>query len=463
MPSTLARSLTVGILYVDEAAFIKYMAEIFGAAQQTLSKAREQNMKYGYPYFMLVTSTPNGSQGDGEWFYNRWSGGVESDDLFIPDPTNSELEIWNPDIDIAQAVSDPEKNTFVRVRYHWREDPTKTEEWYQEQCQELDDQRKINQELDLLFVGTTSCIFDDETLASFKPIKPISQLPCPHSSKLRVYSDTIDTSDYYIIGCDTAQSLAGAYCAIEIFGFRDFVQLGELHSKFGSYTNFGEVIHFIFQWLYNQIGPRIILSIENNTIGQATIEYLLLHVDDFDYLPFFDNDTKLDPKGRAKNLKMNADLGVHEVGIKTTGMTKPLMAGCLVETINENAKGFKSHDLVNQFGSIEKSSTGTIRGSSYSDLFMAACFCAYTRKRKAIDIMPQIQYTNKQLQTQLLDTIKSAASVSDTKQFIKHKTNIEAEIIAADADYNFSSSPRSGVDVVDDDDLSTFLPFISPF
>ncbi len=456
-PSTLARSLTVGILYIDEAAFIKYMAEIFGAAQQTLSKAREQNMKYGYPYFMLVTSTPNGSQGDGEWFYNRWTNGVESDDLFVTDPDNPELEIWNPDMDISKAVADPEKNTFVRVRYHWSEDPNKDEQWYREQCQELDDQRKINQELDLLFVGTSACIFDDETLAAFQPINPVSHLPCPHSSKLRLFSDTIDKSDYYIIGADTAQSLAGAFCAVEIFGFRNFTQLGELHAKFGSYTHYGEVIHFVFQWLYKQVGPRIILSIENNTIGQATIEYLLLHVKDFDYLPFFDNDVKLNAKGQAKDLKMNANLGVHEVGIKTTGMTKPLMAGCLVETINENPAGFKSRELVNQFGTIEKTNTGTIRGTSYSDLFMAACFCAYTRKRKAMDIMPKIQFSNQELQSQLLDTVKSAASVTNTKEFIKHRTSIEAEIIAADADYDFSKT--TGFEV--DDELSAFLPFFS--
>ncbi len=59
-PSTLARSLTIPILYVDEAAFIAYMSEIYGSAQQTLSKARDQARKNGYPYFQFITSTPNG-------------------------------------------------------------------------------------------------------------------------------------------------------------------------------------------------------------------------------------------------------------------------------------------------------------------------------------------------------------------------------------------------------------------
>lgn len=55
---TLARSLTSPILYIDEAAFIRDMRTIFGSAQQTLSKARQQAEKNGYPHFIFITSTP---------------------------------------------------------------------------------------------------------------------------------------------------------------------------------------------------------------------------------------------------------------------------------------------------------------------------------------------------------------------------------------------------------------------
>lgn len=56
--STLARSLTSPILYIDEAAFITHMDDIFASAQQTLSKAREQAIKNNIPYYILTTSTP---------------------------------------------------------------------------------------------------------------------------------------------------------------------------------------------------------------------------------------------------------------------------------------------------------------------------------------------------------------------------------------------------------------------
>lgn len=55
---TLARSLTSPVLYIDEAAHIKDMHDIYGSAQQTLSRAREQARKNSYPFFTLITSTP---------------------------------------------------------------------------------------------------------------------------------------------------------------------------------------------------------------------------------------------------------------------------------------------------------------------------------------------------------------------------------------------------------------------
>ncbi len=58
-----------------------------------------------------------------------------------------------------------------------------------------------------------------------------------------------------------------------------------------------------------------------------------------------------------------------ELGVKTTGLTKSLMVGCLTECINENVKGFKSRDLVNQFGAIEKNNAGTIKASTVHGCF----------------------------------------------------------------------------------------------
>ena len=35
------------------------MRQAYGSAQPTLTRAREQAAKHGYPYFTLITTTPN--------------------------------------------------------------------------------------------------------------------------------------------------------------------------------------------------------------------------------------------------------------------------------------------------------------------------------------------------------------------------------------------------------------------
>jgi hypothetical protein len=74
-------------------------------------------------------------------------------------------EKWKDNINVL--INDPSKNSFLRTRFHWSEDPKKDEKWYIEQCRELSDKRKINQELDLIFVGTSNCIFEDDILSQF--------------------------------------------------------------------------------------------------------------------------------------------------------------------------------------------------------------------------------------------------------------------------------------------------------
>lgn len=49
--------------------------------------------------------------------------------------------------------------------------------------------------------------------------------------------------------------------------------------------------------------------------------------------------------------------------------------------------------------------------------------------------------------------------MTNTQEFIKHRTSIEAEIISAEADYNFGVA--TGQEPQYDDELAAFLPFFS--
>lgn len=383
--STLARSLTSSVLYIDEGAFINSMYEVFGSSQQVLSKAREQAILRNIPYMIMITSTPNGVAGDGQWFHDRWMKGIDSDILF------DENDDWVENAD--EYVNDPTKNGFINILFHWSEDPNKTQEWYLEQCRELSDQRKINQELDLIFVGSSNCIFDDELLGKFQFTQPIKTLSCPHQTNLLIF-DEIDTKDYYLIGVDTARSISGAYNSIEIFSFLEFKQIAEFNYRLGSFTKYGEIIDFIFRWLHSIVGDNIIIVIENNTIGLAPIEYLINHVSDIDYSRYLYKD---------KSKKATE----QQYGVETTGVSKDLMIGCLTEILKNDPTVVKSQALINQISGIERTRSGNIGSNTFSDLFMASSFCAYARKMKSMDILPIIKLGKETIQQQVYENLKA--------------------------------------------------------
>jgi ArsR family metal-binding transcriptional regulator len=452
-PDTLSRSLSVPILYVDEAAFIPHMSEIYGSAQPTLSTAREQAARNGYPYMILITSTPNGVEGDGKFFYELYDRAIESDELFYEDEKG--VEDWIPDT--SPILCDPSKNSYIRVKYHWSENPLKTLEWYEQQKKELNfDQRKINQELDLLFVGGKYCIFDDDTLQKFVSVPKVNSKPLANQAKLDVFINELDPKDYYLIGVDTASSIKGAFNAIEIFSYKEFNQIAEMNVRLGSLTKYGEVVDDLFKWLYSVVGPRIFLCIENNSIGKAIVEHLLYHVPGFNYIPFIYKDFK------KKDIPGDiVDTSSYEYGINTNTRSKELMVSLLYDAINEFPNRIKSSELIGQLSSIQRSNRGTIKTSGYSDMFMAACFCAYVRKMTELQILPLLDYSNQQISQSFFNNIQTAAEMMNTKLLIQKedspstivKTSLEDELL----------SIQTNTNKIQGEDWRIYMPILSPF
>jgi hypothetical protein len=373
-PEQLARGLTAPILYIDECAFIRHIGIAYRSAQPIISKASEQAIANGYPSFIAITSTPNGTFAEGEFFYNMWNNSISSDELFDEEGNF----ISNSD----ECVNDQTKNGFISAIYHWSEDPSKDEAWYQKQKRELNfDTRSINQELDLLFIGSTTCIFDDDFLSKLSPAKPIDILQLGHFSKLKMYEE-INNQDYYIIGVDTAKSLTGDFCAIEIFSYKDFKQVGEYFGRIGSLTKYSEVVEQVIKLVDKQSNSRYILAIENNSIGSVVIEYL---------------------ENCPNKNYMNHVYGDKEdkfiYGINTNSKTKDTMISIFYDYINTKPTNLKSLDLINQLSVIEKKSNGSIssKHGHNDDLFMAASFCAYLKKMTLLTIEPLLNYSEEDI------------------------------------------------------------------
>jgi hypothetical protein len=403
---TLARSLTSPILYVDECAFIPHMKDAYSSAQPTLSSARTQAAKNGYPFFLLLTSTPNGTVGTGQFFYELYSLAVDSDDIFDDD------NLFNIHSDIL--VDNPERNGFVRTTFHWSEDSTKTPEWYNQQCRDLNfDKRSINQELDLVFVGSTNCIFDDDFLSSLKHIKPISIMQFSHATHLKLFTDVFDSGDFFLIGADTAKSLTGDFSAIEIFSYSEFIQIGEYFGRLGSLTKYSQVLMEIIQFFYKLVGDRIILCVENNSIGSSIIEDLENANDGFDYMQYLYTPSQLNNKLKEGNL-IRVQKQPSQFGINTNSNTKSKMVSFLYDYLTKNPGCVKSSDLINQLNVIERGINGAIRAQSsfHDDIFMAAALCAYVKKLSSLEYEPLLGLSSFTQQKQQLNLYKSLISVN---------------------------------------------------
>jgi len=382
-PETVARSLTAPILYIDEGAHIRHIDKIYFSAQPVLSTAVKQAIKNKYPYFIFITSTPNGVEGDGRWFYEMWSNGIDSDEIF---DENNKLKIKD-NKELYNMF--PDKNAFCKVKFHWSEDPLKNEDWYNEQKRQLNfDKRRINQELDLKFLGSTTCIFDDEFISSLTPKKPIRYIRLVDEFKLKLFKE-FENDNYYVIGIDTAKSLLGDKCAIEIYDYKNFEQIGEFNGRLGSVSLYIEGIRNLLQYIESKIGRRFILAIENNSVGNQVVEDL---EDDYE-------DQIFSPDERY-------------TGINTNSKTKKLMLSILYDKFINDPNCIKSEDLISQINVIERKSNGSVGAmSGYNDdLFMASAFCAYCYEYTYEDIVHflNVKDINKQIEQDYKQTINCA-------------------------------------------------------
>ncbi len=416
-----------------EAAFIRHMSDAWGAAAPVLAKAREQARRNGYKDLMLLSSTPNGTETEGKFFYDMWSNSIDSDEIY--DENNKLI----PDAD--RIIATPNKNGFVAVKFHWSE--IKDDEWYNSQCKDLNfDARKINQELDLLFVGGTHCLFDDDFLSKLRAEKPIEYFQTPHQTKLKIFKEP-NNQDFYLVGVDSARSLTGDFAVIEVYQYSNFEQIAEFQAKLGSIPHFADIVKAVTKYIHSKVGDRIKLGIESNNMGGAVID-LLIEDEEFDYIPYI-------YKTRTKTRE---DYGI------TTGRNKDEMITYLYDYITKDPSIIHSSDLISQLSIIERKSGGKIAAASghHDDLFMSSAFCAYLKKQCQLEISPLINTTSEAFESKQISSLQTFLGMSSTKNTIKGD-DLEIKSYFQDIEGFEYSIFGAGEKDEDEDKLYDDLPF----
>lgn len=409
-PDRVGRGLSSPIIFMDEAAFIPHAEIVWGAVQPSVSAAKYFAKKNGYPFGVIMTSTPNGA-GD-NFFYNVYQNSVKFDDIY--DYSTKSLY---PDYKSQFQIKD--KNAFISVVLHWSE--FRTEEWYEQQKKELNfNVKKINQELDLSFLGSTTCIFSDNVIAQLHPKKRISKIKLAFGNEFDLFGE-IDPTETYILGVDTAMSAGekSDYSSMVLTRAKDGQPIGEWHGRFSVVKRFSQLVKIMIQALnlIHGLNPKtLVVAVERNSIGKAVVEELLYDESSFDYGEYLFGEFINDEK-------------VYGIYTSNSGSTmnpgkRDKMFQMLMTFVNEQP--FKLHGrlLINELRNLEQKQNGRIEASKnqHDDVVMAWNFCLYARdqliKRGELFVSGELR-TKKSISSDVVANVLGVTSGGSNDTFQK--------------------------------------------
>ena len=374
-PDTLGRGLSGSIIVLDEAAFIKHMDIVYGAMQPSISTAKVFAKKHGFPTCMIAVSTPNGAGSN--WFYGILQRSVKFDDIY--DYENKKLYDG-----YEKTMEDPEVNAFISLKILWS-DTHRDQTWYDLQCKELNfNQRKINQELDLVFLGSSTSIFSDDVIAKLVPKKPSFELQLPFGHKMDMFSELIK-GEKYLLGVDTAMSagINSDYSSLALVHAASGQEVGTWKGKFSVVKRFAALVKASIEGLvklYDLDEEHLHVIIERNSIGKETVEELLYDESPFDYDSYLYQEEVKNAKGESTG-DFNYGLYTSNAGKMGAGK-RDQMFNELMNQVNSRPDLFHSDSLIDELRNLEQKANGRIEAmrGQHDDNVMAYNFCLYVRK-----------------------------------------------------------------------------------
>ncbi len=368
-PDKLGRGLSAPILYLDEIAFVPKAETVWAAMQPAISAARIHAKKNNYPSLVLFTTTPNGAGAN--FFYNVWNRGWDYEEIFIEDT----IKIKDDYQEILD--SDSEKNNFVKFRIHWSE-TGKDEKWYNQQVRELNfDMRKINQEINIVFLGSSNAVFPDDVLEKFEPASPVSEVTMAYGESFKLTRE-LDPKKTYLLGVDTAatRNRTSDWSALFLMDAQTGEEVGSWHGKFSVIKRYAVVVKSLIQGLNTLHGldeDTLIVVIERNSFGLGVVEELLYDDDTFDYASYVYYETQKS--------------GERIPGLTTNASSRDMMFNLLLSTINEMPTRATSGLYQEELRNLEQKNSGRFEASAGAkdDVIMAGNFCLYVRNQMIQD------------------------------------------------------------------------------
>jgi len=367
-PDTVGRGMTAPVIYIDEAAFIPHMDVVWGSLQPVVSKARVLAKQNNFPTNVIMTTTPNGSNGN--FFYDLWQNSWDYSEIW-DEKTNK------PVLDNEKVLNSSDfRNNFVKLELHWSE-TGKDEEWYKKQQKELNfNMRRVNQELNLVFLGSNNAVFPDEVLEHFKPTPPKFQLDLAYGEKMDVFED-LDPNKLYLMGVDNAASTAAKsdFSTMVLTDAETGRQVAEYRGKFNVIKRYAAVVKSAILQLQLICGltPKTLsVIIERNSFGIGIIEEIL-----FSEAP---DKIKFEFEEFLHFTKTKST-GDRVPGIMTNKTNREQMFNLLLSALNTDPALAQGKYLQNELRTLEQKTNGRFEASSgqHDDIIMAFNFTLWLR------------------------------------------------------------------------------------
>ncbi len=346
-PDKTLRGKAITFLVIDEAAFVHHIDTAWTSLVPALSTNQMQAKKANVPYGTVVLSTPNKTNGIGEWYFQRYQKAVSRDDIFEP---------------------------FV---IHWKMIPELADDpdWYNTQCRLFDgDQRKIAQELELKFLPTEGSFFEPETVEAVQNavIEPIEILKL-FNGQLWKFKNTIP-GRYYIMGVDTAPEHGEDKSAVTVWDYETLEQVAEYQGKC-KVLDYVKVIKVLAAQY-----PGMIV-VESNSYGNQVVEQL--NNSEFSFMIYKEK------RGKQTILP----------GLSTNSKTRPLMIDALYSYVTQYPECIKSERLALELTGLVTKTNGRVEADTgcHDDLALSTSCVFYVRKYDPplmIDTQEHSAFTN---------------------------------------------------------------------
>lgn len=329
-PEKTLRGKALTFLVIDEGAFVSYIDTAWTAIVPALATNQMQAKKAGVPYGTVVLSTPNKTNGVGEWYFKRYQKAISGGDIFTP---------------------------FV---IHWKMIPELADDpdWYKIQCLLFDnDKKKIAQELDLKFLPTEGSFFDSDIAEQIQNsvVKPI-EVAKLYNGEIWRYSRPIP-GRYYIMGVDTAPEHGEDKSAITVWDYESLEQVADYQGKC-------KVLDFVKAVKVMSTAYPGLIVVESNSYGNQVVEQL--NNSEYAY--------SLYKEKRGKEMLF--------AGLSNNSKTRPLMIDALYSYITQYPECIKSERLALELTGLVTKTNGRVEADTgtHDDLALASSCAFYVRK-----------------------------------------------------------------------------------